>query len=72
MTRALGFVEIICFKLGFFSEEITKNLVYIRTRQYAKRQRTWFRHQYHPVLVLEDAQTIDLKPIESYLKSIKV
>ncbi len=37
------------------------------TRQYAKRQMTWFRHQIAPDLVFESRSDLDLGPIEKLL-----
>lgn len=45
ITRALGFVELLLYVEGLLSEDLVKTLVIRRTRQYAKRQRTWLRHQ---------------------------
>lgn len=43
--KAIGLNEFASYSRGESSLEDAKNLVLIRTRQYAKRQRTWFRHQ---------------------------
>lgn len=42
------------------------------TRQYAKRQMTWFRHQMTPDLVVDPADSAALAAIEKYLDKIEV
>ena len=44
-TRALGFYELLLALEGFISVKAAQALVLQRTLQYAKRQRTWIRHQ---------------------------
>lgn len=44
-SRAIGFREIGALLDGEISEAICKEKILIATRQYAKRQLTWFRHQ---------------------------
>lgn len=43
--QAIGYRQVVEFLRGERSIEETVDLVKIRTRQFAKRQRTWFRHQ---------------------------
>ncbi|MEB3703060.1 tRNA (adenosine(37)-N6)-dimethylallyltransferase MiaA [Candidatus Bealeia paramacronuclearis] len=45
LRSAIGFDEIESYLKGDLSLEIAQNLMMIKTRQYAKRQLTWFRHQ---------------------------
>lgn len=45
VTKALGFAELLLFSEGMLTQEQVQQLVIRRTNQYAKRQRTWFRHQ---------------------------
>jgi len=42
------------------------------TRQYAKRQMTWFRHQMTPDLVFDTGPDADLGAIEKYLTNSEV
>jgi len=44
--KAIGFREFSQFLEGHYSLEQTKELVLLHTLQYAKRQRTWFLHQF--------------------------
>jgi tRNA dimethylallyltransferase len=44
--KALGFKEFSAHLQGKISLEEAKALTLVHTRQYAKRQRTWFRHQF--------------------------
>jgi tRNA dimethylallyltransferase len=43
--KAIGYYEIEDYLRGHLSEAQAQDLMMIKTRQYAKRQRTWFRHQ---------------------------
>ncbi len=45
ITQCLGFAEILLAVHKVMSESYAQKLVALRTRQYAKRQRTWLRHQ---------------------------
>lgn len=51
--QAIGYAEILAWKQGEFSWDEMRERILIRTRQYAKRQRTWQRNQW-------DAQTVVL------------
>lgn len=42
------------------------------TRQYAKRQMTWFRHQLTPDVVLESSSNLDLEGLEKLLDKMRV
>ena len=44
--KAIGFKEFAAHLYGEISLEEAKNMTLLHTRQYAKRQRTWFRHQF--------------------------
>ena len=44
----------------------TKELISIKTRQYAKRQRTWARNQ------MTDWEKVDYKKLSSFLKKFKI
>jgi tRNA dimethylallyltransferase len=43
--RALGYREVMAWKRGEINEEEIAGLTLLRTRQYVKRQRTWFRRE---------------------------
>ena len=58
-NRAIGAVQLCKFIRGEISEaECTKNWI-TRTNQYAKRQRTWFRTQYNPDIILNHVPVTD-------------
>ncbi|MDX1951194.1 MAG: tRNA (adenosine(37)-N6)-dimethylallyltransferase MiaA [Verrucomicrobiota bacterium] len=44
-SQALGYKQVIAHLNGELSLQATMDLVKLRTRQFAKRQNTWFRHQ---------------------------
>lgn len=52
--KAIGLNEIKGYLNGEYSLGVMKDLVVIATRQYAKRQRTWFRHQITLHIVYEN------------------
>ena len=52
--KAIGLREFGSFLQGSCSLEEAKELVFFHTCQYAKRQRTWFRHQFKPNLIDEN------------------
>lgn len=45
LDKVIGFVEIRDFLNQQISKEVLIDRIFVRTRQYAKRQSTWFRHQ---------------------------
>jgi len=45
--RTLGYREILRWLRGEWSRERVRGEIILRTRQYAKRQETWFRHRVH-------------------------
>lgn len=53
---ATGYAEVFAAVRGEISDDEARAQVIVRTRQYAKRQRTWFRHQ------LRDAPVTNLSP----------
>lgn len=58
-NRAIGAVQLCKFIRGEISmAECTKNWI-TRTNQYAKRQRTWFRTQYNPDIILNHVPVTD-------------
>jgi tRNA dimethylallyltransferase len=46
ITKTIGFLEIKDYLQGNMSKEETINLASQKTRNYAKRQLTWFRNQF--------------------------
>lgn len=52
--KAIGLREFESFLQGHCSLEDAKNLILLHTRQYAKRQKTWFRHQFEADKVVAD------------------
>ena len=59
---------------GHFRGELTlddsRRIAIDHTRQYAKRQMTWFRHQLVPDLVFDPTSGLDMGAIEKYLTKI--
>lgn len=58
LAAAVGFLQIADFLQGKLSAKEAFEKVIFATRQYAKRQETWFRHQFHSDIVLSNAQDI--------------
>ncbi len=54
ITKTLGFLEIRDFMNGRISREKMLEIATQKTRNYAKRQLTWFRHQFSQKLVFSD------------------
>jgi tRNA dimethylallyltransferase len=65
--KAHGAPELFRHFQGELSLEETRRIVIDHTRQYAKRQMTWFRHQMAPDLVLDPQSDLDLGQIEKFL-----
>lgn len=62
ITKALGFYELLLAVCGVLAYPQALHLVNLRTRQYAKRQRTWLRHQLKSTPLVSDIfiyETID-------------
>ena len=60
VTRALGFFDLLLALEGGISEKAAKHLVIQRTRQYAKRQRTWIRHQVNAHALFDNAKNVKI------------
>lgn len=61
-TRAIGALQLCEYLRGNISrDECIQNWI-TKTRQYAKRQRTWFRTQLQPDIILNGAENIDAVP----------
>ena len=65
-NKVIGISEISKFLDGNQNIDITKEQISIKTRQYAKRQRTWARNQ------MVDWEKVDYKKLSSFLKKIKM
>jgi tRNA dimethylallyltransferase len=62
--QALGYRQVIDFLEGKKSLPETIALVKQRTRQYAKRQMTWFRNQ-------QAIQWVEVRPVENPLRTVE-
>ena len=65
-NKLIGISEICKFLDGEQNIDTTKEQISIKTRQYAKRQRTWARNQ------MIDWEKVDYKMLGSFLKKIKI
>ena len=65
-NKVIGISEICKFLDGDQNIDTTKEQISIKTRQYAKRQRTWARNQ------MIDWEKVDYKKLGSFLKKIKI
>ena len=65
-NKVIGIYEICKFLDGDQNIDTTKEQISIKTRQYAKRQRTWARNQ------MIDWEKVDYKKLSSFLKKIKI
>ncbi|MBY0501490.1 MAG: tRNA (adenosine(37)-N6)-dimethylallyltransferase MiaA [Alphaproteobacteria bacterium] len=54
VMKAIGLREFGNFLEGRCTLEEAKKLTFIHSRQYAKRQRTWFRHQFKAQLIIDE------------------
>jgi tRNA dimethylallyltransferase len=70
--NAHGAPELFRHFRGELSLEEARRITIDHTRQYAKRQMTWFRHQLTPDLVVEAGANLGLGPLEKYLDKIGV
>jgi tRNA dimethylallyltransferase len=68
--KAHGAPELFAHFRGALSLEEARRVAIDHTRQYAKRQMTWFRHQFTPDLVVEDPATLDLETAEKFLTNL--
>jgi tRNA dimethylallyltransferase len=62
--KASGYMVMRELVRGNLSERDARERVIVETRQYAKRQRTWFRHQ------LDEAETTRIDPTESNVNAL--
>ncbi|MBV8392280.1 MAG: tRNA (adenosine(37)-N6)-dimethylallyltransferase MiaA [Alphaproteobacteria bacterium] len=70
--KAHGAPEFFRHFRGEVSLDEARRIAIDHTRQYAKRQMTWFRHQLIPNLVLDPASNPDLGAAEKYLDKMRV
>ena len=63
VLKAIGVPEIISFLKGKLTQEEMIQQVILSTRQYAKRQMTWFRHHGQPKYVLADISQLNISDI---------
>jgi tRNA dimethylallyltransferase len=70
--KAHGVPEFFRHFRGELALEEVRQIAVDHTRQYAKRQMTWFRHQISPDLVLEPQADLDLWRIEKFLNKFGV
>jgi tRNA dimethylallyltransferase len=69
--KAHGAPEMFRHFRGEITLEEARRIAIDHTRQYAKRQMTWFRHQLTPDLVVDPVTNPDLEPFEKYLTNSK-
>ena len=72
VTRAIGFAELLLASCGGLSKADARALVILRTRQYAKRQRVWLRHQVSSDLQIKSDQIDDLESVCTFLRARKI
>lgn len=60
--RSLGYREILEHLAGTSTRDETRDAIVYATRQYARRQRTYFRHQFRSLLPTEQIVHIESKP----------
>jgi tRNA dimethylallyltransferase len=65
--KAHGAPELFRHFAGALSLEQARQIAIDHTRQYAKRQMTWFRHQMTPDLVVPPESGVDLEGVEKFL-----
>ena len=70
--KAHGAPELFAHFRGDLGLDEARQIAIDHTRQYAKRQMTWFRHQLSPDLVLDPSAGQGMEPPEKYLDKIEV
>jgi len=65
-NKIIGISEISKFLDGEQNIDVAKDHISLKTRQYAKRQRTWARNQ------MIDWEKVDHKKLNSFVKKIKI
>lgn len=61
--QAIGVAELLRYRAGELSLEAARDLAVTRTRQYAKRQETWFRNQFDDSWLRLESGDVDLEPL---------
>lgn len=69
--KAHGAPELLRHLRGEIALEEARRIAIDHTRQYAKRQMTWFRHQLAPDVVIDEAASLSLEIIEKFLDKIE-
>ena len=69
--KAHGAPELFAHFRGELALEDARRIAIDHTRQYAKRQMTWFRHQMTPDLVFDPRSDLDLGSTEKLLTKIE-
>ncbi len=70
--KAHGAPELFRYFRGELTLEEARRIAIDHTRQYAKRQMTWFRHQMAPDLVVDPSANSILEPAEKFLDKMEV
>ena len=70
--KAHGAPELFAHFRGELALDEARRIAIDHTRQYAKRQMTWFRHQMTPDLVIDPDADQDLERPRNYLDKIRV
>ena len=70
--KAHGAPELFAHFRGQLGLDEARRIAINHTRQYAKRQMTWFRHQLTPDLVADPSTDPSMEPVEKYLDKIGV
>ena len=69
LLQTIGYGEALQVIAGSLSSSEAVRITYQRTRQFAKRQRTWFRRQHNPHWLAEQASVTDaMTLIEQHLR----
>jgi tRNA dimethylallyltransferase len=69
--KAHGAPELFRYFKGELSLEMARQIAIDHTRQYAKRQMTWFRHQLIPDLAIEPGPDLGLEAAEKFLTNLR-
>ena len=67
IEKAIGFIEIKDYISGKFNFDEAKDLIIKRTKNYAKRQYTWFNNRYNEDVKIKTIENVSLI-VESFLK----
>jgi tRNA dimethylallyltransferase len=70
--KAHGAPELFRYFRGELTLEAARRIAIDHTRQYAKRQMTWFRHQLTPDLAIDPGPKLDTEAVEKFLTNSEV